>query len=98
MRKLQYLTKSPKLTFDGIHAWAMNLVRDLNTALGNISVPVGGIVGYGAATAPTGWLLADGTTVTKQNYPELFTVIGYTYGGAGDNFDLPTVANSIVKA
>ena len=40
-------------------------------------------------TIPDGWLLCNGQSVSKISYPDLFTVIGYQYGGAGDNFNLP---------
>ena len=53
--------------------------------------PVGSIVMYGAASAPTNWLLCDGAAVSRTTYADLFTAIGTTYG-SGDGsatFDLP---------
>ena len=53
--------------------------------------PVGSIVMYGAASAPTNWLLCDGSAVNRVTYADLFTAIGTTYG-SGDGsatFDLP---------
>ena len=53
--------------------------------------PVGSIVMYGAAAAPTNWLLCDGSAVNRVTYADLFTAIGTTYG-SGDGsatFDLP---------
>lgn len=49
---------------------------------------------YAGATAPTGWLLCDGTTglnsVTDTTLAALFAIIGTTFGGAGAaDFDLP---------
>ena len=38
---------------------------------------------------PAGYLPADGRSLTKTDYPELFDIIGYTYGGSGNNFNLP---------
>ena len=35
---------------------------------------------YGAAAAPTNWLLCDGTAVNRTTYADLFTAIGITYG------------------
>lgn len=35
------------------------------------------------------WLESAGQSMSKQEYPELFEVIGYKYGGQGDNFLLP---------
>ena len=41
----------------------------------------------------TPYLLCDGRSLNKNSYPDLFTVIGYRYGGSGDNFDLPDFIN-----
>lgn len=35
------------------------------------------------------FLPCDGRTLNKNNYKELFNVIGHTYGGSGDEFKLP---------
>jgi microcystin-dependent protein len=53
--------------------------------------PTGSIVAYGAEEAPTGWLLCDGSAVSRTTFADLFAVIGETYG-AGDlstTFNLP---------
>jgi len=46
---------------------------------------------------PAGWLLCDGSSIATATYPDLFTAIGYTYGGAGANFNLPDLVNSFVR-
>ena len=46
---------------------------------------------YGAASAPTGWLLCNGAAVSRSTYATLFALIGTTYG-AGDGsstFNVP---------
>jgi microcystin-dependent protein len=46
---------------------------------------------YGGSTAPAGWLLCDGSAVSRTTYANLFAVIGTTFG-AGDGsttFNLP---------
>lgn len=53
--------------------------------------PVGSLQAFAGASAPTGWLLCDGSAVSRTVYPELFSVLGTTYG-AGDGsttFGLP---------
>lgn len=46
--------------------------------------------------APLGWLLADGRLLSISEYEFLFTLIGTTYGGNGqDNFALPNLSSSI---
>ena len=52
---------------------------------------VGTIKPWGKATAPNGYLLCDGSAVSRTTYADLFTVIGTTYG-TGDNsttFNVP---------
>lgn len=63
---------------------------NLNNNFG-YTVPVGGIVEFAGATAPKGWLLCDGSAVSRTDYAELFETIGITFG-AGDGsttFNLP---------
>lgn len=55
------------------------------------SVPIGAIQAYGGSTAPYGWLICDGSAVSRTTYSALFSVIGTTYGtGNGSTtFNLP---------
>ena len=41
------------------------------------------------ASAPTGYLLCDGSSISTTTYAALFAVIGYTFGGSGASFTLP---------
>jgi microcystin-dependent protein len=46
---------------------------------------------FGGPSIPTGWLVCDGTAVSRTTYAALYAAIG-TYWGAGDNistFNLP---------
>ncbi|HJK44583.1 MAG TPA: phage tail protein, partial [Methanocorpusculum sp.] len=52
-------------------------------------VPPGSITSYAGNTVPSGWLLCDGSTLNKNDYPELFSAIGYIYGGSGESFMIP---------
>jgi microcystin-dependent protein len=52
-------------------------------------MPVGTILLYAGTTPPEGWLLCDGASCSATSYPELFAVLGYTYGGSGDAFNVP---------
>lgn len=51
----------------------------------------GVITMFGGPTAPTGWLLCDGSAVSRTTYATLFAAIGTTYGtGDGSTtFNLP---------
>lgn len=55
--------------------------------------PTGVIVMYAAATAPSGWLICDGTAVSRVTFASLFTLIGTTYGAGNGTttFNLPNL-------
>ena len=42
---------------------------------------------------PRGYLLADGTSYKTTDYPELFDIIGYTYGGSDGTFNVPNLCD-----
>lgn len=53
--------------------------------------PVGTMLEYAGSSAPTGYLMCDGSAVSRTTYASLFNVIGTTYG-AGDGsttFNVP---------
>ena len=54
-------------------------------------VPVGSVLPYAGSTVPQGWLLADGTAISRVTYKALFTVLGVAYGGGDGSttFNLP---------
>ena len=54
-------------------------------------IPVGVIEMFAGSTAPNGWLVCDGSTVSRKTYSDLFKVIGVTYGAgnSNDTFTLP---------
>ena len=55
--------------------------------------PSGSIIGFGGSSAPTGWLLCDGSAVSRSTYSDLFSAIGTTYGtGNGSTtFNVPNL-------
>ncbi len=59
-------------------------------------VPIGGVVGYAGATAPSGYLSCNGAAINRRAYKELFAIIGTTYGvGDGSTtFNVPTFAQA----
>lgn len=59
----------------------------------SIRPDVGVIEMYAGATAPPGRLLCDGASVAVADYPDLHTVIGYTFGGTGDYFNVPDLSD-----
>lgn len=53
-------------------------------------VPVGAGALWFTGAPPTNWLICDGSSLDTTTYAALFAVIGYTFGGSGSNFNLPT--------
>ena len=51
--------------------------------------PVGSMQMFAGTAAPFGYLLCQGQSLNTTTYAALFAVIGYTYGGSGDKFNLP---------
>jgi microcystin-dependent protein len=52
-------------------------------------VPAGTVIYYAASTAPTGYLKANGASLSTTTYAALFAAIGYTFGGSGGSFNVP---------
>lgn len=61
---------------------------------------IGSIVAFGLPIGcePTGFLAADGSSVLRTDYPELFTAIGTAYGAAdATHFNLPCVQGKFMR-
>ena len=70
-------------TVDGVHA--------------DTIAPVGCVMDFAGATAPTGWLMCYGQSVLRASYPLLFAVIGTLYGSVdGTTFTLPDVRGRVI--
>jgi microcystin-dependent protein len=60
--------------------------------------PTGIVNPFAGSSAPTGWLLCSGQTVSRTTYAALFAVIGTTYntgGEAGTEFRIPNLKGKI---
>lgn len=61
------------------------------------SVPVGTVSQTARATAPTGYLICDGSAISRTTYSDLFTAIGTAYG-SGDGsttFNVPNLKGKV---
>jgi microcystin-dependent protein len=73
-----------------------NLNADLlDGSHGTVYAPKGILMPFAGSSAPSGWLLCDGTGVSTTTYADLFAVIGYTYGGSGSLFALPDLRGRV---
>lgn len=68
-------------------------------ALGIQVSPPGQIGAFARATAPTGWLKANGAAVSRTTYNALFAAIGTTFGvGDGSStFNLPDLRGEFIR-
>lgn len=71
----------------------------LQTILIGSITPVGTVAPFAGNTAPDGWLLCDGSAISRTIYSALFAAIGTTYG-VGDNsttFNLPNTQGVFLR-
>ena len=59
-------------------------------------IPPGVVVPYAGSSAPTGWLICDGSSQLRASFAALFTAIGTTYGNVdGTHFNLPDLGGRV---
>lgn len=75
-------------------------ITELSTApKGGPGVPVGSVFWLAAQTAPEGYLICNGSAVSRTEYADLFAAIGTTFG-AGDGsttFALPNLQAAFIR-
>lgn len=62
-----------------------------------LALPPGIIQPYGGSSAPTGYLLCDGSAVSRTTYADLFAAIGTAYGAGNGTttFNLPNMKGRV---
>jgi len=66
---------------------------------GGRTMPAGMIAPFGMSSAPTGWLVCNGSAVSRSTYSDLFGVLSTTWG-AGDGsstFNLPDLRGAFLR-
>ena len=91
------MAENPIIYSKDVNTGTIQQVRSVGDVLLQTTViqPAGIIQMYGGLTAPTYWLLCNGSAVSRLTYIKLFTAIGTIYG-AGDGsttFNLPNLQN-----
>lgn len=66
-----------------------------------VAFPPGMVMPYAGSTAPAGWLVCNGQSLLRSDYPALFAVIGTTYGLGTDTttnttFALPNLKGRVI--
>ena len=57
------------------------LKQTRDTFVGDLGIPIGGIIPYAGTNAPYGFLFCDGSEVERTKFSTLYDVIGTTYNG-----------------
>ena len=92
-------------TFTGASTFSGGIANSGTISAGTIgsamALPsfVGMIASFGTATAPTGWLICDGSAISRSTYSVLFGVISTTWG-AGDGsstFNIPDLRGQFLR-
>lgn len=98
--RLQVTRQQLEQAFPGNRRLALAIEQVLQTlgTPGSGSVnSTGELVPFAGAVAPSGWLICDGSAIGRQAYPDLFVVIGTTWGpGDGaSTFNLPDMRGRV---
>jgi hypothetical protein len=70
--------------------------NNLAVALADLSI-TGAVLAFASTTAPDGWLVANGASISTITYAALFQKIGYTYGGSGTTFNIPDLRGLFIR-
>ena len=94
----QYLKDLVQDSNTALNTLISNKESSLNSAITNsrnLSSPVGMIAYYAKGTAPSGWLICNGSAVSRTEYADLFAKISTTYGSGNGSttFNLPNLIN-----
>lgn len=70
----------------------------LDNIVANSGVPAGAVMAFAMNSVPTGWLRANGASISTGGVnAALFAAIGYEYGGSGGSFNLPDLRGYFVR-
>lgn len=61
--------------------------------------PVGTIIAYAGDTAPSGWILCNGQTISRSTYSTLYSVVGnrFGYGNNSSTFHVPDLRGRFLR-
>jgi len=72
----------------------MNLSSLVSTSV----IPTGAVMSFAMNSAPSGWLICNGASLSRSVYPALFSAIGIIYGALdGATFNLPDLRGLFVR-
>lgn len=65
----------------------------------NTMQPAGEVTAFASSTAPTGWLVCEGQTISRTTYARLFAAIGTRFGAGNGSttFQLPDLRGEFIR-
>ena len=69
-------------------AMVAEMISSTLSAQGNSSIPTGTVQAFAGETIPDGWMLCDGSAISRTDYDDLFEVIGEKYGSGDGTFTM----------
>lgn len=91
-------TSGPEALYTALKAEITAFLKNAGVTSGTDPIPTGFVGQFSATDSFSGWLLCDGSAVSRSTYSGLFAVIGVTFG-AGDNvstFNLPDLRGKTI--
>jgi microcystin-dependent protein len=74
------------------------LSADIRSKLSFIGIPSGAVMAFAMNSEPTGWLICDGRSVSRNDYASLFSSIGTTYGSSSSTtFNIPDMRGYFIR-
>jgi microcystin-dependent protein len=67
----------------------LTIIRDMHQFELNLTLQIGDYKYSASNQNKNGWLICDGSSLNIEDYPDLFEVIGFTFGGGEGTFNLP---------
>lgn len=64
------------------------MISSALSAEGNSSIPTGTVQAFAGETIPEGWMLCDGSAISRIDFNDLFEVIGEKYGTGDGTFTM----------
>jgi len=65
---------------------------------GIAGTPAGAVIYHAANAPPTGFIKANGASLSTTTYADLFAAIGYTFGGSAGSFNVPDLRGEFIRS
>ena len=90
------MSNKADIGLSNLSAAGQNVILNLAAQRGN---PTGTIIVWSTSTPPAGYLVCDGSAISRTTYAALFNVIGTTWGAGDGNttFNVPNFVDRVIQ-